>query len=332
MGLFGRKKQAVVSVPEKSSGNFLYSVSNWTTEVKLDSRFVVPQGSWCIFVAKDKPCDVLEAGEHIITLDKIPLLTRTLKLQKPIVQFKRGKQEKIYRTSFKCFVYFVNKNALENLAWQTDNIVLKQKKVEKEDKSRFDVILSGVTDVRCVDPAKMMKFFLYEWAKVDSFRAQNRITEYLGEIVQEVVHKIRSATPQEIDDLPNFTTRIAPEILKEFAKYGMELSNFEVTKAIFDRDVASKLLQEKMQNDITSDAINELGAEISVQDDEVLQEQKRKTKKNVKSSEVVKILDMTDSAVGGEEVIEKIKLDSNSAKSDENNEKKAVNSRKNAKK
>lgn len=297
MGLFNRNKQAIFSLPEKNSSDFIYSVSQWTTEVKLNTKIVVPQDWWCIFVAKDKPCDVLEAGEHIITLDKIPLVTKLLKLQKPVTKIKHGKQEKVYRDAFKCFVYFVHKTAVENLAWQTDNIVLKKKNASKEEKKRFDVILSGLTNLRCTDPSAMMKFYLYEWAKVDSFKAKNRVCEYVGENVQEIVHKKRVLNPQEVDDLPNFTTMIFADVQKAFGKYGMELENFAVTKAIFDRDVASVLLQEKMEKDISSDEINELGAEISVQDELTVKEKKGKSrsKKAEKQKEnAVEVMDMTE--------------------------------------
>lgn len=295
MGLFNKNKQVILRLPEKCNKDFIYSVSAWTTEVKLNTKIIVPQGWWCIFVTKDKPCDVLEAGEHLITLDKIPLVTKLLKLQKPMVQIKRGKKEKVYRESFKSFVYFVNKSSVPNLAWQTDNIVLKKKNAAKNEKKRFDVVLSGVADLRCTDPAAMMKFYLYEWAKVDSFKAQNRACEYAGEIVQDIVRKIRVSTPQEIDDLNNITGLCLPEIEKEFGKYGMVLENFAVTKVIFDREVAAALLQEKMEKDIASDEINELGAEISVLDDKAVKESKRHSKKeNVEALENVEVLDMTD--------------------------------------
>lgn len=299
MGLFNKNKQEIYSLPEKHNNDFIYSVSQWTTEVKLNSKIIVPQGWWCIFVAKDKPCDVLEEGEHIVTLDKIPLVTKLLKLQKPVTKIKHGKQEKVYRDAFKCFVYFVNKKAVENLAWQTDNIVLKKKNAKKDDKKRFDVILSGVTNLKCVDPSSMMKFYLYEWAKVDSFKAQNRACEYVGENVQDIVRKKRTLNPQEIDDLASFSEMIFPELQKEFTKYGMELADFSVTKAIFDRDVAGSLLQEKLQNDIASDEINEMGAEISIADDSAVKENKSKTSRKKDEKEmpaVAEVLDMTENS------------------------------------
>lgn len=298
MGLFSKSKQEVFSLPEKYNKDFIYSVSTWTTEVKLNTKIVVPEGWWCMFVAKDKPCDILESGEHIITLDKIPKLTKLLKLQKPVTKIKHGKQEKVYRDSFKSFVYFVNKTAVENLAWQTDNIVLKKKNAKKEDKKRFDVILSGVTNLRCVAPDSMMKFYLYEWAKVDSFKAKNRVCEFVGEVVYDVVRKKRSLAPQEIDDMKGFSASISGDVQKEFTKFGMELEGFEVTKVIFDRDVAASLLQEKMENDLSSDEINELGAEISVQDDATVAEKQSKkstkTTKNTKKAKKPEILDMTE--------------------------------------
>ena len=309
MGLFNKNKQVVLSLPEKCNNDFIYSVSSWTTEIKLNTKIIVPQGWWCIFVTKDKPCDILEAGEHLITLDKIPLVTKLLKLQKPIVQIKRGKKEKVYRESFKSFVYFVNKSGVQNLAWQTDNIVLRKKDAGKNEKKRFDIILSGVGDLRCTDPSAMMKFFLYEWAKVDSFKAQNRVCEYAGEIVQDSFRGTKTYTPQEIDDLENVTALVSLNIQKEFGKYGMVLENFAITKVIFDRDVASNLLQEKMQKDVTSDEINEMGAEISVHDEKALKEDNRRTKNEVADTETIEVLDMTDSEAEMEKLEEKMAQD-----------------------
>lgn len=293
MSLFKKKAKESITLPEKFRGDFVYSPHDWLLRIKLNTKIVVPQRWWCIFVAKDKPCDILEAGEYVLDTACVPRLSKLLKLNKPIKREQKGKTEKVYRQEFDAFVYFINQKALAQVEWETGEIFLKKESVAPDEKKRFDVVLGGCADIACVDPSEMMRFYLYEWARVDNERARARIEEFLSEIVQETVSKIKKISVQEVDDVVNFAGVILPSLKKEFAEYGMNIENFVISRAIFDKITAAALRQEKLESNIASDEINELGAEISVVDDKAVTESKRGRKAGVVEVREGEVLDMT---------------------------------------
>lgn len=293
MSLFKKKAKDAIVLPEKFRGDFVYSPHDWMLRVKLNTKIIIPQGWWGIFVAKDRPCDVLGAGEYVLDTERLPKISKLLKLNKPLKKERHGKTEKVYRQEFDAFVYFVNQKPLSGLEWETSEIFLKKKTVAPDEKKRYDVVLGGNVDVTCTEPSEMMRFFLYEWARVDNERAKSRITEFVEEIVQETLSRIKTISVQEVDDSEGLAELILPSLQKEFAEYGMNIENFVINKTIFDKITASNLRQEKLENNIASDEINELGAEISVVDIKVTKESKRGRKSAVAEADEGEVLDMT---------------------------------------
>lgn len=287
-----RKKEKVYTVPVEARSNFIYSPNSWMTTILLNSRLAVPKGWWCSLVARDRPCDVLDEGEYVVTTEILPRTSKLLRLNKPITKHKKGKNVKVLRQEFDCFLYFISKAAI-NINWETGDIYLKKKIVKKGEAKRYSVSLGGTAQVRCVDPASMQKFFLYEWAKVNNARAEARIAQFVGELVQESLDGIKIAMPQEINELQNDACRITEGIAVELQKYGMQLDKLTISSIIFDKNVENALRQELLEKNMASDAINELGAEVSVLDQSAIRESRGSVPKVV-SNDNVEVLDMTD--------------------------------------
>lgn len=302
MGIFGffkKNKQEMLSLQDKYSANFIQSLTLGMSTIKIGDKIKVPDGWWAVFVVKDKPRDVLESGEWIISLDKIPAVTKVLKLDKPYIEIKKGKGQKVYKQEFKCDLYFVNKAIFGNQAWQTDTITMRTK-----DKTKYTVALSGVCDYKCVSPANAIKLFLYDWAKIESPKAQKRLCEFIGESAGDALKWENDLTPQQIDDKAYCAEMLLPKINKSLSKYGIVIENFVVSKADFSIEMAAILTQEKLEHNIASDAINELGAEISVVDEKAIKPNKRaiKTEDDTPAEEgkVAGVLDMTEGTESAE--------------------------------
>lgn len=287
---FKKEKQGFLSLPDKYNSSFIQPLSVARLEIKLGDHIVVPQGWWAVIVVKDKPRDVFEAGEWIISLDRLPLTKKALRLDKPVVVIKKGKKEKVYRESFKCDLYYVSQATFTDKLWQSDNVNLKL-----PNKKRYSVGLGGTMDFRCVEPSGAIKLFLYEWARIESIKAEERLREFVGEIVTEILPSIKGITPQAIDDREVFEMQLLPLVNKSLSKYGITLDKLNITKTDFSLEIAAQLEQEKMEKDIASDELNELGAEISVADERAIKETRKPTKKVLVNMSTAgeEVLDMT---------------------------------------
>lgn len=281
MSIFAKKKEEIFSLPEKYNTSFIQGLSNKMLNIKIGAKLCVPSDRWAVIVVKDKPRDVIESGEWIISLDRIPNTVKVLKLDKPTVVSKKGGTQKVYKEEFRCDLYFVNKNVVSAQEWFTDTLYKRTK-----DKKKYSVTLSGQCDFRCVDPVKMIKLFLYEWAAFESEKCKKFVREYIGALVYEILGE-KNLTPKDIDVVENCISMIMPKLSKELAKYGLEVLNFSIHKTQFDVETAAELVQDKMDTQFDSDEINELGAEISIKDTKATKESSRSVIKLEQKNEVL---------------------------------------------
>ena len=72
MSIFAKKKEEIFSLPEKYNTSFIQGLSNKMLNIKIGAKLCVPSDRWAVIVVKDKPRDVIESGEWIISLDRIP--------------------------------------------------------------------------------------------------------------------------------------------------------------------------------------------------------------------------------------------------------------------
>ncbi len=291
--VFGSKKNksAGLVLPEQLRMGLIQTLSSARIEVKLGEHIFVPQGFFAVIVVKDKPRDVFEAGEWVVSLDRIPETKKALKLHKPDMVKKHGKHERVYKEEFKCDLYYINQALIEGKLWQTSTIWLKL-----PDKKRYSVELGGTVDFKCVEPKAILKFFLYEWAFIENEKAIERVQEYVGELVAGAVPSVKGVTPFIIDDRESFAGTLLNMINKDMNKYGLTAERLTLDKVDFSLEVAAQVAQDRLEKNLASDEINELGAEISVKDEKAVKESKRTVKAPImveKTPENFEVLDMT---------------------------------------
>ena len=89
-------------------------------KIDINRKLLVPENFICFLVAKETVCDKFAAGEHKLSIDKLPLLTRKLKLNVPN---KKGK----YKESFFADIYFVNLGAINDCSLKVNKeFILKE--------------------------------------------------------------------------------------------------------------------------------------------------------------------------------------------------------------
>ena len=82
-------------------------------KIDLNRKLIVPENFICFLVTKETVCDQFVAGEHKLSVDKLPLLTRKLKLNVPN---KKGK----YKESFFADIYFVNLGVINDCTFKSE--------------------------------------------------------------------------------------------------------------------------------------------------------------------------------------------------------------------
>lgn len=248
MGLFSafkRKKDTVLQLPEQSSTGFIQPLASSLIEVKLGQKLIVNEG-WCaVIVVKDKPTDVFSAGEHDLTLPMIPKTTRALKLDKSRVVKRKGKQEVVFKSSFKCDLYFVNMRPISNQPWMTGNIIKGNKKV-----GRYPVSISGLCTYESTSAGDTVRLFLLEWAKIATGKAQERLNQYISEFATSALEWSRENDPEVLNNKARVAEIVLPSITKNLEKYGIKIDEFAVEKVDFGRAVSAILAQQQRDSTI----------------------------------------------------------------------------------
>ena len=254
--LFKKKKESALTLPDKYSGGFIQPLTSQRLEIKLGEKLIVNEGWSVCIVAKDKPLDVFSAGEYELTLPMLPKTTRALKLDKSRIVKKGGRQEVVFKNSFKCDLYFVNMSTFKAQPWQTGRIGKKNK-----EHGRYSVVLNGVCDFRTTNVADTIKLFLIENAKISSGKAQARLLEYISEFANKSLEWSRVNDPVIINNKQQIAAQISADVQKDLKKYGIEISNFVVEDVIFDRNISAFLEQKKRDEpEITNESTHEIDA------------------------------------------------------------------------
>ncbi len=238
--LFKKKKQSALQLPEKFSSGFIQPLTSQRLEIKLGEKLIVNDGWSACIVVKDKPQDVFGAGEYELNLPMIPRTTRALKLDKSRIVKHKGKQEVVFKNSFKCDLYFVNMAPFTLQPWQANRVSKKNKLHGK-----FNVALNGTCTFQTTNVVDSIKLFLLEWAKIPAGKAQGRLLEYISEFASSALEWSRVSEPEIINDKVKIAEIIKEGVSKNLNKYGIALSDFVVDEVIFDRNISAYLEQKK---------------------------------------------------------------------------------------
>ena len=237
MGFFKRtKEEPVYNLPEELAGGFIQPLSQKLVRVDIGSKLKVQKGWNAIIVAKDKPLDVFEGGDHKLSIPNIPKATAKLGLDKSRVIRRRGRPEIVFPKGFMCDIYFVNMGEFRDQQWQTKNLSLKDKKF-----GRFFAQLSGTYAFQCENTTRALHLFLLERGFIKVGYAQRRLQSYVNEFVADMLKAMRPASPEIISDKVKMSSLIQTHLNEIFKKYGITITDLDVCGVDFDKHVASLL-------------------------------------------------------------------------------------------
>ncbi len=153
--------------------------SKQSGHINLGKKLIVPEGYICLLVAKEKVADRFMAGEHTLSVENLPALTRLLKLNVPN---KKGK----YKETFFADIYFVKLGEKLN-----NNFCSQQGIYVKKDKEFLGTtaFVKGKYDFKIADPILLLEAMLKVYGKFNGSLAQRQIDIWTGELVDKKTQK-----------------------------------------------------------------------------------------------------------------------------------------------
>lgn len=203
--------------------------SKHSGKINLHKSLVVPEGYICVLVAKEKVCDKFVAGEYKLSIDNIPVLCRTLKLNVPN---KKGK----YKNSFFADIYFVNLGSFTTKFESASGVYI------KKDKKFLGLtaFLKGSFSYKVSDPQLFVDALLKVYGVIKGNLAQRQLELWTGDLVDKKVKKNKPS----IEELYERDTKCFDGLLEYLNKnsrdIGIEYTQVEVLETILPKKVYKK--------------------------------------------------------------------------------------------
>ena len=226
---------AIVDVIKNETPSDKYFVWKYPNEeLKISSQLIVGEGQQAIFVKGGEALDTFGPGTHTLTTGNLPLINRILNL--PF-----GGE-----TPFSAEIWFVATTVKRDLKWGTANPI---PLMDKSLGFPVSVRSYGKWGVRIKDA----RSFLVQFVGSQNYADDEKIHSYLiGEINQKVSdlfgEQLRDGMPiLEINaELNELSEEASKNIKDEFAKYGLEVVNFNIENINIPQDDLDKI-QEVLQ-------------------------------------------------------------------------------------
>jgi membrane protease subunit (stomatin/prohibitin family) len=199
-----------------------------SADLKWGAQLTVRENQWAIFTKYGKAHDVFDTGRHTLTSKNLPLITKVLSAPWG------------FTSPFRCEVYFVNRKTFTNLRWGT------REPVVFRDSELGMVRLRGLGAYACriVEP----RHFLNTVVGSHGFMNTGQIGDYLREIIVARTTDYLGDNLKTIFDLPqrydDLALGIKGRVQADFARYGLELTDFYVT-SITPPDDVQRVIDER---------------------------------------------------------------------------------------
>lgn len=210
-------REIVHRYPESGSG-----------EIKFGAQLIVRENQAAVFFRSGKGLDVLGAGRHTLSTMNLPILTKILALPWG------------FTSPFRAEVCFVNLKVFTNMRWGTkDPVAFKCKELGLVRLRAF-----GAFTMRVTQPLLFINTIVgtqgaFETAKIEDYLREiivSRVNDYLGESVDSLLE-----LPKYYDEM---SVAVKDRLAGDFVKYGMELSDFFISRITPPEDV-QKMLDER---------------------------------------------------------------------------------------
>lgn len=243
MNIFKKIKQIFVKPVGMEAGkkNELVVRSSSGGRIKLNKTLSVPDGFVCLLVCKEKVLDRFTSGEHKLSIENIPAVCRTLKLNVPN---KKGK----YKNSFFADVYFLKLDEILDKKFASQQGIY-----VKKDRNFLDatVFVSGKYSFELADPVLFLEALLKMYGIIKGSLAQRQLDIWVGELVDKKIEKNKCSL-----DLLNARDSACFKGLLEYlnknlADIGVKITKVEVDKTHLPKNIYKKtnlIFDEQFEN------------------------------------------------------------------------------------
>ncbi|MBR1925420.1 MAG: SPFH domain-containing protein [Clostridia bacterium] len=237
----------VIQMKPSKQNILIQAQSSKLSVIKLGQKIMVEKGYSAVIVAKDRVLDVFFEGTHEISLAYIPKTTKLLKLDHGKVVKHGMVAEAVLPTKFKCDLYYVKTEEILNRMWKSGKV-----KVREKGKKRFHFSMQGNYSFQITDPAKVVEFFLIDWARIVPGKELKKLDMLVGDEITEALWRKKIKSKDELTEYDMGNNVIKPAIFKTFNKYGICINDIVVENIIYPENLKSKTYQnveaEKLEN------------------------------------------------------------------------------------
>ncbi|MTG98387.1 MULTISPECIES: SPFH domain-containing protein [Myroides] len=240
MGIFNLFKKQLATVIEWSEQNreiLWFQYPSATSEIKNASKLIVGPGQGCVLVYEGKVQDTItDEGVYSLSTDNHPFITTLKKIRQN------------FESEHKLCVFFFRKAQVVNQQWGTATPV---KYVDKTYNIPIEMGANGNFSYKINDVAFLFNELL---GQETHFETKDMNEVISGRIPQAISSYLASQSfgYQEIDSqLELISSEVTAKLNNEFAKLGLELTDFRIVGTLFDANTQKRI--DKV-SDIASDA------------------------------------------------------------------------------
>ena len=237
----------VIQMPTKKQDVLIQPQSSGYTEIEIGQKILVEPGWNAVIVAKDTVLDVFGEGTHEISLAYIPKTTKALGLDKGKVKKNGVTAEVVLQTKFKCDLYYVRTEFVENRHWQTSQI-----KVHEKGKKKFKFNAVGTYSFQVQNPDSAIKLFLIDWAKIKPGRAIQKLDVLVSEQITNILWSKKFKSIQKLTEYEFGNMILKPSVYKNFKKYGIAITNIKVDNIVYPQNFKPEEF-EKVEGEVLDD-------------------------------------------------------------------------------
>lgn len=251
-----RKQLASVIEWNDNSPNILWYQFPATNNNQIinASKLIVAPGQGAVLVYEGKIADVIEdAGIYNLKTDNHPFITTMLKIRQS------------FKSEHKLYIYFFRKNDIVNQGWGTASPI---KYLEPEYQFPIQLKMNGNYSFSISNIAQFYQQIIGQRNQYTIQEAKELIS---NRIIQEITSKLAQMQYGylQIDSkLSELSENVKQELINEFVKLGLTLSDFRILGSQFDDETDSRIA--KIAN-ISADATAASKANLSYAEMEKLQ-------------------------------------------------------------
>lgn len=214
---FWNKNKHDICPSDKELKTLVTNYLGASSDIRINSKLIVPQGYVCVLGRRGKVADKFEEGEHFLNFANMPYMCRRFGIDK----VKDGKQQQ----KTPCNVYFVNKELMPG-KFKT------YRKVEMGTRAYgiFKIHVFGMYSYKVANPQELMQSLLNEYDYIKTGESESIIEAWVNDLVVSTLEKKNFVITDIVNNSQIIAESLKNSISKLFETAGLELCELKIYK------------------------------------------------------------------------------------------------------